>query len=79
MRKQVDSLLNKSYAERIAAIYEEKLRVILAITADKSAIRSIYPILVFNIPCSPTTEKINPKLKTKTTTGSTRRPGLSSV
>lgn len=33
----------------------------------------------FHSPCSPTTEKMKPKLKTRTTTGSTFSPGLSSV
>lgn len=31
------------------------------------------------LPWRPTTEKMNPRLRTRTTTGSTRRPGLSSV
>lgn len=31
------------------------------------------------LPWRPTTEKMKPRLRTRTTTGSTRRPGLSSV
>jgi len=35
--------------------------------------------VILAITCNPTTEKMNPRLRTRTTTGSTLNPGLSSV
>ena len=58
--------------------------MILAMTGKEKDIsfdrsRNQPPIVNKSLPCRPTTEKMKPKLRTRTTTGSTRRPGLSSV
>lgn len=64
--------------------HEENLRVIFAMTISQRGQLAIIqthqnPRMFDNSPCNPTTEKINPRLNTNTTTGSTRKPGLSSV